>query len=124
MCSGFHNPDKLLIHCEEKECDKWLHEDCIVEYALDQEWERLAGGDQVASGDRKESKLGKKAGKEGFKPWKGKLTGKLEAEEVEGGETKTISGKITITDIRNKKKHQMSTVDAVCPNCHVALSPA
>lgn len=38
-CHGFHNPETALFRCES--CDKWLHETCLLEAALDAKWEEL-----------------------------------------------------------------------------------
>ena len=38
ICKQCHNPDKLLIHCVNSACGKWMHEDCIVKDASEKAW--------------------------------------------------------------------------------------
>jgi len=35
VCNLPSNPDKLLFRCENKACEKWLHDDCLVENLAD-----------------------------------------------------------------------------------------
>ncbi|MCJ1354639.1 MAG: hypothetical protein MMC33_004628 [Icmadophila ericetorum] len=51
VCKQYHNPDKLLIHCSNPDCDLWLHEDCIVKAALKKVFEGQS--DQVDDEDAK-----------------------------------------------------------------------
>jgi len=40
-CNTPANPDRLLVGCSSESCKKWLHQECILENALRQTWNRL-----------------------------------------------------------------------------------
>ncbi|MCJ1380328.1 hypothetical protein MMC17_003431 [Xylographa soralifera] len=51
VCKQYHNPDKLLVHCVNNSCGKWMHEDCLLRDATDKAWARLNGKQLESSND-------------------------------------------------------------------------
>jgi len=41
ICKKYHNPDKLLIHCVNPDCSKWMHSDCVIKDATEKAWAKL-----------------------------------------------------------------------------------
>ncbi|KAI9769343.1 MAG: hypothetical protein M1840_004044 [Geoglossum simile] len=47
ICRRSHNPDSLMIGCNNPDCKKWLHEECIAEDVLRKTYQRLVLKEEV-----------------------------------------------------------------------------
>src|SRR3954452_617175 len=47
ICRRSHNPDSLMIGCNNPDCRKWLHEECITEDVLRKTYQRLVLQEEV-----------------------------------------------------------------------------
>lgn len=120
VCSGFTNPDKLLVKCANAACGRWLHEDCIKDDALKKTYIRRVG--EIA--DEEQSTETKKKGRKSGTPrkvapappiWKGKFEAKIESKEEED-----TAGKLIITDVRDDEPESWEE-DMQCLACHEPL---
>ena len=119
VCSGFTNPDKLLVKCTNAECGRWLHDDCIREDALKKTYIRLIG-EIPEEGPNETKKTGRKSGTprkaaQASTVWKGKFEAKIDSKEEED-----TTGKIIITDIREAEPERWEE-DMLCLACHEPL---
>lgn len=120
VCSGFTNPDKLLVKCANPECGRWLHEDCIREDALRRTYVRLIGEiseDEPSTETKKDRRKSGTPRRTAPPPpvWKGKFEAKIKSREEED-----TASKLTITDVREEEPVSWEE-DMQCLACHEPL---
>ncbi|KAI9887047.1 MAG: hypothetical protein M1823_001119 [Watsoniomyces obsoletus] len=108
-CRGPQNPDKMLVYCNNKQCECWLHEECLVRYRLQKAYKRIEAEEMfeaVASGQRRPKR--KKRSED--EPW----SGMLEATLKQGASNKPL--RIIIRDIRGNKSKKVKTAKMTATN--------
>ncbi|KFY90193.1 hypothetical protein V500_05246 [Pseudogymnoascus sp. VKM F-4518 (FW-2643)] len=115
ICKKYYNPDAVLVACPNKECNIWMHEECIVNDALTKAYKALPANPENPEKKkkrkaRKRLSVGKLSHDLSYKDaiYRGRLTGKVEDN----------GNKIRIIDLINKK---ISTEALCCLKCSTAL---
>ncbi|OBT70155.1 hypothetical protein VE03_00514 [Pseudogymnoascus sp. 23342-1-I1] len=56
ICKKYYNPDAVLVACPNKECDIWMHEECVVNGALTKAHNALPAKPEVKKKKKKAKK--------------------------------------------------------------------
>ncbi|KAL5345666.1 hypothetical protein ACLOAV_009420 [Pseudogymnoascus australis] len=112
-CKKYYNPDAVLVGCPNKECDIWMHEECVVNGALTKAYNALPASPEekkTKTNARKRLPVNKLSQDVSYKDavYRNRLTGKV----VDNG------NKVRITDLVTKK---ITTETLCCLECSTAL---
>lgn len=104
-CKDYHNPDKLLVHCVNNVCGKWLHEECLLEDAKERAWARLTNSkaSDEANSDTIEVNGNDEAGETIQVAPRTKAKGPRKSQAAVNGSSRAASGKGSLRG-RNKAK--------------------
>ncbi|KAH0544186.1 hypothetical protein FGG08_001631 [Glutinoglossum americanum] len=132
ICKRSHNPDNLMIGCNNPDCKKWLHEECIIEDVLRKTYRRLVLKEPVTEATSPPNVKGSSGANGTKEPWEGMFQAKIKNKDKiatavitdlreDGGENKEESkGEDTSgDDEEGKEKHPKTwKEDIVCLVCH------
>ncbi|OBT40423.1 hypothetical protein VE00_08876 [Pseudogymnoascus sp. WSF 3629] len=113
ICKKYYNPDVILVGCPNKECDIWMHEECIVNDALTKVFDALpADPDQKKKKRKSAKRLSVNHLSQDLSYKDAVYTKRFTGTIVDNG------NKIRIIDMVNKK---ISTEKLCCLKCSTAL---